>query len=1706
MAAAPDRANADLRRRLAVDTPPPPQIAKEKQGLDTEIPLSPQWLMKVGENKDPISQGICSDVSKTPGNGEDPGYSAKKKDVFRASVLDGETERRDRWRDDEREPNSTHRWSRWREIEKEHGDTHKVERWSDDSSKYSVDGRRASQERWGDSNNKEGNYDQRRENKWTTRWGSNEKESENWRDRWGDSGKEGDASREKGFSHYAARGKDGNNYEKDAERDDNISRSWKSSYPLGRGRGDSSHYPSQIPQKSPATYGYGRGKSDNEITNFPSSRVKFTSGTGAIGSGSSRPFHLGLLSDRPGGASRDRSAFRYSRMKLLDIYRSCDVTDLKVPVDCFEEVSVFMQEDALEPLALSAPIAEEAGILKAIDKGDIVNSGVHQASKDDSVGKSNPDVVPSKHPNSAGREDQPGGMEDYKGETFGSLRGVPGNTDLPAREESLRPGTSTYVVPQRSQFIGEHRLGPSAEFGQQIPNFLNQETKTGMVGADDFASPQPHPSPESLSLYYKDPQGQIQGPFSGADIINWFEAGYFGIDLLVRVVNAPPDTPFLMLGDVMPHLRAKARPPPGFATAKSSDMLVPETPPSGKFVSSGSTRAGLTGVGIFDSGPNRKDTAVVAQNRFLESLMSNNVHNPSADTISITGGMNELGSSSFGNIAVGGGESGNDMNYLLAQKGLLERQNSLQNPVPYWSGDAIPVAQAHNKDIAPEASTLHSKLLPPMADPSCQSLQSQNVDLLAMLHSKEKPQVPTGNSGLPLWSNYPEARNLNPNVHGVDLTQGALNVRQDLQNSQNIGIGVQQHNFMLQNRPALVHLPPEKLLTEISQDPQLLNMLQQQYLLSQLQLQSQPPLTPEPQLSMLDKMLLLKQQQQQQQLQQQQQQLQQQLQLEQQKKLLLQQQHLLSHMVPHGHRNQQPDDPYGDSMNLGLRRMQEAIEVDRKLPVHGMQVGQQPSQSIMNMRDMDGVGLSQSSVTTLPVPHETAVGALSKECYSRPQMLEDFANDDEQLKATMVNPMLTKVADRNEEAKSREMDTGAAKTGMSEKILDSGSTEVPGGAFSEAKDSHEPPLDPKSENLLSNISKQVQEMKLSSENTPADIGTTVVTEVKDTDTHETKKAEKKKKQKKKQSAADVGKGTSKTVSTQQPRQETEVDNSDLGGNKRDIPDGTEELFWGSPIRVQNEILPLKCFPEEYDTNKAEMELCSQSSDPHTVANQRAWKQPTQGLRPKSLLEIQAEEQLRAQRGLAMENAKPAAASVPSIPWNGMATSSEHHFGGASKSLGVMESTSERNKRSQLHDLLAEEVLARSSIADNENIGNANDAFFPPLSPAAAQADAPALDDNDFIEAKDKKNKKKATKTKGSTVKAPSPVGSFDPSAISMPTEKGKSVKQAQELEILPAPPSGPSFGDFVLWKSDQANSVPAPAWSNDSSKVQKPLSLRDIQREEERRSGAVKQQAPSSTPAKVSMNQKNHGNASSWQASGLSPSKTVAPVQMSSNTPSRSKSSAEDDLFWGPPEHSKQDKKQSEFPTLSSQSRSSMMKDQSTSNVQKSQAGRLPLSSAPLVNQSGKGKAKAANKQTEAMDFRDWCDSEWVRLTGTNDTSFLEFCIKQSTVEAEMLLQENIGSLDRNHEFIDKFLNYKAFLSEEVIEMAFQAPSTRGTRGDGAARANSAAAAKGGMSAEMELDSGGKKKGKKGKKVSAAVLGFNVVSNRIMMGEIQNVD
>lgn len=78
-------------------------------------------------------------------------------------------------------------------------------------------------------------------------------------------------------------------------------------------------------------------------------------------------------------------------------------------------------------------------------------------------------------------------------------------------------------------------------------------------------------SPEELCMHYTDPQGDIQGPFMGVDIIGWFEAGFFGLELPVRLVDSPEGTPFSLLGTVMPHLKPAVRVPPGFDAMKQVD-------------------------------------------------------------------------------------------------------------------------------------------------------------------------------------------------------------------------------------------------------------------------------------------------------------------------------------------------------------------------------------------------------------------------------------------------------------------------------------------------------------------------------------------------------------------------------------------------------------------------------------------------------------------------------------------------------------------------------------------------------------------------------------------------------------------------------------------------------------------------------------------------------------------------------------------------------------------------------------------------------------------------------------------------------------------------------------------------------------------------------------------------------------------------------
>jgi hypothetical protein len=312
------------------------------------------FLFFIQENHSSLhpAYGNRSDVLKSPGNGEEMLESHKKKDVFRPSLLDMEPGRRDRWRDEERDTNSSMRKDRWRDGEKDLGDIRRTDRWMENSSIRQLgEVRRAPSERWSDSSNRDSNYEQRRESKWNTRWGPDDKEAEGLREKWIDSGRDGDVHLDKGMSHVANHGKD--------EREGDHYRPWRSSTLQSRGRGEPPHHQSLTPNKQVSTFSYGRGRGENTPPTFSLGR-----GRGSYGGTSTTNTHsLGTGADKVESGQGEPYRLRYSRTKLLDVYRTTDMSSHRRLVDGFVKVPNLTQDESLEPLALCVPNSEEMVIL-----------------------------------------------------------------------------------------------------------------------------------------------------------------------------------------------------------------------------------------------------------------------------------------------------------------------------------------------------------------------------------------------------------------------------------------------------------------------------------------------------------------------------------------------------------------------------------------------------------------------------------------------------------------------------------------------------------------------------------------------------------------------------------------------------------------------------------------------------------------------------------------------------------------------------------------------------------------------------------------------------------------------------------------------------------------------------------------------------------------------------------------------------------------------------------------------------------------------------------------------------------------------------------------------------------------------------------------------------------------------------------------------
>jgi PERQ amino acid-rich with GYF domain-containing protein len=128
---------------------------------------------------------------------------------------------------------------------------------------------------------------------------------------------------------------------------------------------------------------------------------------------------------------------------------------------------------------------------------------------------------------------------------------------------------------------------------------VNVDYPTGQASYTDTKSSGQDSYPEELTLYYLDPQGGVQGPFMGTDIVSWYEDGYFGLELPVRLSQAPEEAPFRPLSELMPYLGHKPQSVPpvtSVGSAESSDSVhnnfEDAQPTSGPFGKSDQTSKG----------------------------------------------------------------------------------------------------------------------------------------------------------------------------------------------------------------------------------------------------------------------------------------------------------------------------------------------------------------------------------------------------------------------------------------------------------------------------------------------------------------------------------------------------------------------------------------------------------------------------------------------------------------------------------------------------------------------------------------------------------------------------------------------------------------------------------------------------------------------------------------------------------------------------------------------------------------------------------------------------------------------------------------------------------------------------------------------------------------------------------------------------------
>lgn len=859
--------------------------------------------------------------------------------------------------------------------------------------------------------------------------------------------------------------------------------------------------------------------------------------------------------------------------------------------------------------------------------------------------------------------------------------------------------------------------------------------------------------------------------------------------------------------------------------------------------------------------------------------------------------------------------------YLLANKLALERQRSLPNPYSLWSGrDSASVAA--KTDVMNETSLAQQRqmLLSSITENARTQHHSQNVESVSVLQGLSDRSASTLNSGTSGWLNFPIQGGLNPLQNKLDIhqsqnfpPQSAFGVNQQRLPPQNIPLT----NLLAQSMDNQSQmLTPEMLLASgIPQDPQLLTLLQRQYL---LQLQSQPPVASQ-NVSLLD-MLLLKQQQQKQE--------------EQQQQLMLQQQQLLSQVHPEHNLNQRlGEGSLAQLQTGGFAAGNANVDHSPFRQAHDLQAPNMQEQNagvsdyVLPSSESQGVGTNIGPEISTHLPHQIFANNVKQRGWdaSLPEQIVEQQKSSYSITDGMDSALMSETANKY---------VTELKSNYDKSVKVSSAEIAPSFPSSEHLDSvalqqhtvgHDDELfvNKTVEGLTESLVKASEERRDVEQYTD---DSSSIKDMKNPEVREVKKSSEKKSKKQKSSKVSTDSVRSVSKSQQAKSSESEGPNSGNAKSQTQVVQGdalaasgtgkekrkTEKVAHDVDLQLDRNTLSAVNYADDSlpIETKGQPEQASYASQMNIQAHavQRAWK-PAPGFKPKSLLEIQQEEQRRAREEMAVSEISTSLNTMSvSTPWAGVVNadhkaSSEIRQDAGSTELKVAKADSSstlKSKNSLREDLFWDNTVDKLGGREMEISDSAP--AEPLTSILSSQFDS--VVDDDFIDAKDtKKSRKKSSKAKAGAKAAP--VASVDVFVGSSPADKGKHARQVQQQkEVLPAVPSGPSFGDFVPWK-EEAASAPAPAWSTDSGKSHRPASLRDILKEQEKK---VSSPLPVPTPQKRTTNQPARGSGPSWTST--SPAKAASPITVISQAASHLKSNVEDDLFWGPLEQPKPEAKQ----------------------------------------------------------------------------------------------------------------------------------------------------------------------------------------------------